>query len=238
MKASRIIVLFLIFLLFEGCSRTNQLANFNVKGSKILIKEHVAHEARTIQFEEHTSQRNDQNKDDNVSEVIEAIADISTGILTSESKKKLQDAVDTESMVSYISGSLAETFETYLDMTFAESMNEGPGFIADITLNSCKLIVSSSSMSVYAKATAEVYDRNTGTLVWENSESKSIPLEDKTGNVISERSVEKFLNALKLNTLKPEELNEVLGNAVSEIGYDMGRTLRNDIAESYRESKK
>lgn len=123
-------------------------------------------------------------------------------------------------------------------MNIVESMDDDPRFIADITLKSCKLIISSSRMSIYAKAVAEVFDRSTGALVWENSESQSISLEDKTGNVATEKSVEKFLNALKLNTLDPEEINDILGNAVSEIGYEMGRTLRSDIAESYKEGKK
>jgi len=238
MKASIYTILFVLILVIVGC-RTNELANFDVKGSNILIKEHVAYEAKTIQFEEKSSKKEDKDKkDDTVSDVIEAIAEISTGILTSEHKQKLQDAVDTESMVQYISSSLAETFETYLDMSIAESMDADPRFIADVTLKSCKLIITSSSMSIYANAKAEVYDRSTGTLVWENSESQSIPLEDKTGKVTTEKSVEKLLNALKLNTLDPEEINNILGSAVSEIGSQMGRTLRDDIAESYKESKK
>jgi hypothetical protein len=237
MKAGIYTISFVLILLIVGC-RTNELANFDVRGSNILIKEHVAYEARTIQFEEHTSSKKDKNKDDTVTDIIEAIAEISTGILTSEHKQKLQAAVDTESMVQYISGSLAETFETYLDMNIVESMDADPRFIADVTLKSCKLIMTSSSMSIYANAKAEVYDRSTGTLVWENSESQSIPLEDKTGNVATEKSVEKFLNALKLNTLDPEDINNVLGSAVSGVGYEMGRTLRDDIAESYKESKK
>lgn len=114
MKARIYTVSFLIILLIIGCSRTNELANYNVKGSNILIKEHVAYGARTIQFEKKSSSKDDKNKDDNLTDVIEAIAEISTGILTSEHKQKLQNAVDTESMVQYISGSLAETFETYL----------------------------------------------------------------------------------------------------------------------------
>ncbi len=230
-------VAFLIFslALIAGCSRTNELARYNVKGSKIIIREHVAYDARTIQFEEITSSSSTKDNQESVSDVIEAIADISSGILTSEAKQRLQQAVDTESMVSYISASLAETFDAYLDMKIVESMNDEPAFITEVTLNSCKLIMSSSSMSIYAKATAEVFDRSTGNLVWENSESETIPIEDKTGNVVNEKAVERFVNAIKLNTLNPEEINEVLGNAVSEVGYEMGRTLRSDIAESYKE---
>jgi hypothetical protein len=235
MKMFKVTFSLLVLIVITACSRTNELANYDVRGSKIIIREHVAYEARTIQFEESTSGRTKKNSDESVSEVIEAIADIGSGILSSDAERKLQQAVDTESMVSYISASLAETFDTYLDMKIVESMNEDPAFIAEVTLQTCKLIISSSSMSIYAKANAEVFDRNTGSLVWENSESESIPLEDKTGTAINEKTVEKFLNAIKLNTLKPEEINEVLGNAVSEIGYEMGRTLRRDIAESNKE---
>lgn len=225
-------------VLIAGCARTNELANYNVRGSNLIIREHVAYEARTIQFEEISSSSTKKDNEESVSDVIEAIAEISSGILSSEARQKLQQAVDTESMVSYISASLAETFDTYLDMKIVESMDEDPAFITEVTLNSCKLILSSSSMSVYAKASAEVFDRSTGNLVWENSESETIPLEDMTGKGVNEKTVEKFLNALKLNTLKPEELNAVLGNAVSEIGYEMGSTLRNDISEAYKEKNK
>lgn len=236
MKTIKVIVSSIVVVLIMSCSRTNELAKYDVKGSNIIIREHIAYEARTIQFEESISGKKG-DREENVSDVIEAIADIGAEILTSETKQKLRDAVDTESMVSYISESLAETFDAYLDMNIVESMDEDPSFITDVTLNSCKLIISSSSMSIYAKATAEIFDRSTGTLVWENSESRSIPLEDRRGNVVNEETVEKFLNALKLNTLKPEEINGVLGNAVSEIGYEMGITLRRDISESYKEKE-
>lgn len=225
-----ILFLFFAVLVFVSCSRTNELAKYNFNNSKIVFKTHVAAEARQIQIET----RESYNKKEGDS-VLDAIASIGSDILSAENHERLTNAVHTEELCNYIADALADAMHSYLNTEEVASFDEDPQFIADVNLTDCKLIVAPNGVSVYVNADARLVDRNTGNIVWENWESRNVPIGETSSNSTNQeesKTVERVFNAIQLAALDEEELNRVVGVAVDDVGYLMAETLREDIVES------
>jgi hypothetical protein len=76
--------------------------------------------------------------------------------------------------------------------------------------------------------------RPTGAIVWENSESHTIPLSETYLAPLGPapvRSGVSIFNAVKLLSLSQEELRTVVARAAMNVGVEIGETLREDIAE-------
>jgi hypothetical protein len=223
----QLLLLSLIMLIFIGC-RTNDLANYELEGKGIIYKDFVNAEARRIQIEE----ANVTNKEDKT--VLGIIADIGSEIATYEDKTRLRNAVRTDELVGYVSSGLEEALVKYLNM---ETDNENPAFIAETTLEECKLIFSENSVSVMLKASSKLIDVPSGKLVWEDTEEQTIPISYSGTSKDDSKVLVRFVNALQLSSLSDAEINQVVGDAADDVGFKMGETLREDIIKARKKKK-
>ena len=104
-------------------------------------------------------------------------------------------------------------------------------------MKKCNLNISQSSVNIYVSSFTRIIDLATATVVWDNTESKSIPMStiistDK--KQFNSQSEEYIFILQKLFSLSEEELNQKIGLAGEYVGGEMGETLRRDVAESHR----
>ena len=224
---------FSVFLIaFAGCSHTNELAKYNVRGQNYLYRDFVSSNAGMIQIvTEDYSAKKDSGQSD-TEKVLSAIASIGSDIISENAKEKLENSVNTQSLVGYISTGLEEALKTYLDAKSVETVDDNPQFIVETTLNECKLIVRKNGTFVNVNAKSVIIDRATGNVVWDNTEVRTIPINTNyTGSKETSSVENKIFNAIQLTSLSEEELNKAVGRAAEEAGYEMGKTLREDVAE-------
>jgi len=102
-------------------------------------------------------------------------------------------------------------------------------------LEEVKLLMSNNSVSLYVHSTASITKRTTGEMVWENSETKTIPLEDNTGNTTKNKSLENVFSAIQLAALDPNQIKKLVEDAADDVGTYMAETLREDVVEANKE---
>jgi hypothetical protein len=175
------------------------------------------------------------NKD--TTDLAETISSIFTDVVSESKKKELINAVDTENLIDNISYGIYDTLETYLNANIIEEDEGNVDFLVENTLRKCNLSISQSAVNINVSSFARIIDLATATVIWDNTESKSIPMSsiisiDK--DQIKSQSEEYIFILQKLFSLSNEELNQKIGLAGEYVGKGMGETLRRDIAESNR----
>lgn len=226
---------FVAAFLISSCSHTNELANYTVMGKAMLYNEKVSPNASQIQITtvSQSNSNDDENKSTAVS-ILEAVASIGADIISEDAKSKLSKNINTADMIHYVTTGLKDVLHTYLEVKEAGSISEKPDFICNIVLENIELRVSSKYINVFTSATGTIIDRSTGSIVWQNTESITKPVKSNYSNGKNTKLEEDAINLLQLTSLKADELNKIIGAAVDDAGYEMGETLRRDIAEMNR----
>lgn len=228
-KLVNFLIVILMLVLLASCAHTNDLAKHNVSGSSMLYKEVVNPEAKTVKIERVSIAT------DGGSSLLDVISAVGSGILTADLEDKLEKAIDTKRLLYSISDNLAEAIHTYLDVSEVESLSDKPDYICNINLEECKLNMSQYGVYIKVEATASIIKRKTGEIVWENSETKFIPLEEYYESTIEDASLESVFNVVQLASLDAEEINQIIDDAASGVGTYMAETLREDVAEAHKQ---
>lgn len=231
LKFKNYLLLPLLFLF--GCSHTNELAKYDLNEKGMLFTERVTSNARRIEI---VSEQEFNKKKDDSDNLLNIVANIGAGILSYDSQKRLADAVNTQTIVQYISEGLQDALKDYLNVVKVESFSENPQFHTETTLEVIKLVVGESGVKVNIQAKAKITDIATGAIVWDNWENKTIPISKNSTPNQKETSstISNMFNAVQLAALSEEELNRAVGLAADDVGYYMVETLRDDILEARR----
>jgi len=131
---------------------------------------------------------------------------------------------------------MCDALETYLDANIIEEKEVKTDFLVENTLKKCDLNFSQSAVNINVSSTTRIIDLATATIIWDNTESKRIPINSilSTGTGKFKSQSEEYIFILqKLFTLSKEELNQKIGLAGEYVGREMGETLRRDITESH-----
>lgn len=232
-----ILTIFVLSTIFiASCGHTNDLAKFDVNGSKILVNEVVKPDARSVKIEMMSTAT--ENNKGVAGAVLDVIANVSTNVLAEDKQKKLQETIDTRKLLYAISDNLQNSLRTYLQVEPVESLDDNPDFICTINLEKCKLLLDQNKVAIYVNATASIVDRMTGQIAWENVESKTIPLSESYGSEIKNSTMESAFNALQLASLDENQINEIVDEAADDVGNYMAETLRDDVAEAHKQRMK
>jgi hypothetical protein len=114
------------------------------------------------------------------------------------------------------------------------SIDENPEFLVETDLTEYEIVSLSAGLFVKAEGNSRMNHRATGTVIWENCESHTVPLSETYLAGIAPAPVASgisIFNAVQLLNLSEEELREVMGRAAMAAGEEIGETLREDIAE-------
>lgn len=229
---SAIFVLAFSILLFWGCSHTNELGKYDVRGKSALFNTNVEPQARTIEITR-TSSSDKDDKKKKKKNVIEAIAEIGTEILSANKESDIKNWVDTYEVVNHISDGLQDALETYVDIKPVTGKKRKPDFIVEMDLTNCELKVNESSVYLNMRCTSKMVERVSGDVVWENYEYVNERLSyDYSSSKKKNRTESNVITALKLASLSEREIDQAIHYAAEEAGRKMAETFREDLSEA------
>jgi hypothetical protein len=227
MKAYRLLLvaLFPMAFLVGACGHTNQLAQYNVVGKTALFRSFSASDAASgISVVESPSKNT----------AVEIIAAIGSAIVSDQSRRKLERAFNGDSVAHGISQGIRNATADYLSVRPVQSMADDPDLIIETELTDCKLVSSSLGIAMQVRGKSRVIDRRSGTIVWDDAESHTIPLSETYLAAIAPKAVSSgvsIFNAVQLLNLEEEELRLVVTTAAVDAGREIGETLREDVAD-------
>jgi hypothetical protein len=234
MKKNSFIILagLITAFIISSCSGTNNLAKYDLYQKNIYFDKSIGPEANKVQIE----YSNDVSKSKKNDGVLESIGNVATSIgqalIEGNTKEKLMNASNPDSVANYISQGVEKTLIQYMNINLINDYRGQYDFIANTLLDELKFVSNSGSMYINVKAICTITCRKDGAVVWENSESENIQLKRYS----SKNSDAKFLKDLgqltDLASLSEDELRLSIKQASQELGRLMGVQLREDISEA------
>jgi hypothetical protein len=225
MKIYRLLPFIPIALLLGACGHTNNLAKYNVAGKSAYFRTIVSGDAASA----FSSVENPAHN--TITEVLAAVGSV---IVTDQAHRKLERAINGDSIARAISNGTQQATSDYLSLHPVQSMADDPDIIVETELTDYRLVSGSLGMAVEVKGESRMIDRRTGRIIWDNSESKTIPLSETYLAALGSRPVRSgvsIFNAVRLLSLSEEEIRQVVDNAATDAGREIGETLREDVAD-------
>ncbi len=224
-------------LLSIGCGHINKLSTVKFKTSVVYSEYKIIGDAARgvvcIGNELANPIINDSSKGV-MRSVINSVGTIGSAIATSSVESKIARSVSPDSLAWSVASAFERSLEMYAAIVPVLSLDEKPDFIAETLLERYEL--SSTQSGVFAKVsiTTRIIERGTGTLIWENSESKTIGLSNLSPAGVHTpigRRIGGIMNMIQILSMSPENVRGVLLAAATEAGRKMGETFREDISE-------
>jgi len=213
------------FLFFSGCTHINELPNYNLKGSKILIKHTVNVNMKGAEV---SIDYNIFSK--NLLEVV--VEGLGAGYVETEVNKKLYNSVNIDSVSMYISNGLKEGLETYLGMIVVINVEEEPDLIFESILDNIKLKSDSYGVYAFISTRGRLIDRKTAKLIWQNDETYSVPFGIILYYYSGDKKIRKatgIINAIRLLQMTEEEIRESVIYIAEEVGKKQCEQFRVDL---------
>jgi hypothetical protein len=227
MRRLNFVFLAIATLLLYSCGSTNNLSDYELNQETVFFDEIVAMTSAQVEII-HNDNTNKSNKSD-----LDVLGEIATSIgkavLTSGAEEKLRKAARPRLVVEDISYGVEQAMIKYLMIVPTKILDMDAKFIVTTTLEELKLLSTTNGVYMRCKATVSITDRQSGGLVWENTESQNIPIRKTYG---SSGSAGTIAQAADLASLSEEELEQAVESASNEVGRLMAETLRSDINEA------
>lgn len=229
---SAIFIIAFSILLIWGCSHTNELGKYDIRGKTAKFDTSVEPMARTITITRSgTTSTKDKDKKKNV---LESIAELGTEIFSASKESDIKDWVDTYEVVDHVSSGLQEALESYVDIKPIDGNRQKPDFIVEMNLTDCELKINESSVYLHLRCTSKMIERVSGNIVWENYENvdERLSYDYVSGKKKKNSTESNVLTALKLASLSEREIDLAIHDAAEEAGRKMAETFREDLSEA------
>jgi len=228
MKKLNSLIILIAAILLYSCGSTNNLSDYKLNQETVFFDELVAMTSAQVEIV-HNNNSNKADKSD-----LDVLGEIATSIgkavLTSGTEEKLRNAAKPRLVVEDISYGVEQAMVKYLMVNPTKVLDMDAKFIVNTTLEELKILSTTNGVYMRCKATVSITDRQTGGLVWENSEAENVPI--RRGNGGSNSAVATIAQAADLASLSEEEMERAVESASNEVGRLMAETLRNDINEA------
>jgi len=219
-------ILAIMSALVIGCGHTNRLSEYPINGKKALFRHYVDPSAPTswVIVESPTSNT-----------IVDIIAGIGSAIASDQARRKLDAAVNGDSVASFLAQGITLATTEYLGIRPVASLADDPDLIIETELDEYKFISASTGLGVHTRGRSRITDRRSGVIVWEDSEGRYVSLTHTFlaplgGRVIS--SGASIFNAVQFFAMSEEEIRSVIGNACVATGREIGDVLREDVSDA------
>ena len=106
-------------------------------------------------------------------------------------------------------------------------------FIIETVIENCQLVTGPSGVKIRVQAFSRIIDRQSGNIVWDDSETQTVPIQRNDGyDKDNSSTLNKVFNAVQLSSLSEKEIQNVVDESAKSAGRMMGETLREDVADS------
>lgn len=228
MKKLNLLLILIAAILMYSCGSTNNLSDYKLNQETVFFDEIVAMTTAQVEIV-HNSNNTKTGKSD-----LDVLGDIATSIgkavLTSSAEEKLRNAAKPRLVVEDISYGVEQAMVKYLMVRPTKVLDMDAKFVVTTTLAELKILSTTNGVYMRCKATVSITDRQTGGLVWENTEAENVPIRSNFGS--SNSAAATIAQAADLASLSEEEMEQAVESASNEVGRLMAETLRNDINEA------
>ena len=207
---------------FVGCGHTNNLAQYDVAGKTASYRAYSSASGSSVAV---------VNSPDDDNTIADIAAIVGTGIMSDQAQKKLQRAINRDSIATSVARGILNSTSDYLGIRQVESNAD---FIIETELTEFKLISGSSGLRARVCAKSRMIDRTSGGLVWEDSEAHTINISNTFPAAFAPdvvRSGASVFNAVQLMNMEDKEIRAVINHAAEQAGREIGETLREDVAD-------
>lgn len=229
----KVISISLLIIFLCACGHTNQISNYVLRGKKAFYITHIAPEARSIEvnIEENSKKEIKKDKSD-----LEKVLEAGSDLLSYQKISSLKEYIDTDNLINNIAYKLEDALITFLDIQTVDRKMDKPSFLVELNLKSCVLNIYKDKSTVSIFATAQIIERETGGLVWENWETYTIPIGEINSHSkkIESSTESKVLTTAQLLTLSKKEVDYYIGQTAEIVGKQMADTFREDYNEAVK----
>jgi len=215
-------------LVLYSCGSTNHLSDYKLNEETVFFEEIVAMTSAQVEII-HNSNTDKTDKSD-----LDVLGEIATSIgkavLTSSAEEKLRNAAKPRLVVEDISYGVEQALVKYLMIKPTKVLDMDARFVVSTTLEELKILSTTNGVYMRCKATVSITDRQTGGLVWENTEAENVPIRNSYSS--SNTTTSTIAQAADLASLSEEEMEQAVESASNEVGRLMAETLRKDINEA------
>lgn len=220
-----ILLLLVLVIAVGGCGHTNNLAKYKVQGGTALFRAYTSGSAGSYAHVQSPA------KDNTILAIISAIG---SGIVSDQGRRKLEEAINRDSIANSVAQGMRQATTDYLSITAVDSISQNPDFIIETEITDFDVVSSSWGLSMHVRAKSRMIDRKSGSIIWDDAESHTIPLTHTFAAAFAPKPVSSaasVYNAVELLSLSEEEIRSVIDQASLQAGREIGETLREDIAD-------
>ena len=226
MKKLYFFLLAAISVLLYSCGSTNNLADYDLRQQTIFFDEIVAMTSAQVEIV-HSNNKQAKTELDVLGEIATSIG---KAVLTNETEAKLREAARPRLVVDDISNGVENALVKYLMVVPSRTLDMDAKFVVTTTLEELKILSTTGGVYMRCKATVTITDRQSGGLVWENTEAENVPIRRSYSS--SNNTAATIAQAADLASLSQEEMEQAVESASNEVGRLMTETLRQDINEA------
>jgi uncharacterized small protein (DUF1192 family) len=227
LKKMNPLVILIAAVLLYSCGSTNNLSDYKLNEETVFFDEIVAMTSAQVEIVHNTNNNTDKSDLDVLGDIA---ASIGKAVLTSGAEEKLRNAAKPRLVVEDISYGVEQALVKYLMIKPTKVLDMDARFIVNTTLEELKILSTTNGVYMRCKATVSITDRQTGGLVWENTEAENVPIRKTYGS--SNTTAATIAQAADLASLSEEEMEQAVESASNEVGRLMAETLRKDISEA------
>ncbi|MCE2503744.1 MAG: hypothetical protein J4G05_06770 [Chlorobi bacterium] len=228
MKAVYLFIgIFLCSFLLISCGHTNNLTQYDIVGKRAFYRAHSSTSGSSKAIV-------DSPDNDNI--VADIVAIIGSGVVSDRARKKLQRAINTDSIANAIADGMRRSASDYLGIREVKSMSDDPDFIVETELTEFRIISTKTGLNARVCAKSRIIDRRSGGVVWENSEGHTINVSNTFSALYGPDAVQfgaSVFNAVQLLDMDEEDIRKFINPTAEEAGRKIGETLREDVAEMH-----
>jgi len=234
MKKIILAVLIIVFvIIIQSCGSTNKLGKYNLSGESILFKTQDNDTEFHADF-------NDSDIDidvESVNVILNFAKSLATQYVTKDVEEKLYKAATPEKAGNVISHELQKTMVKYVNIIPVNNFEKNYNYVVTTYIEDIILKSEGSGIYLSVNARCDMRKRHTAELIWEESESETVPLKSYLDDIDKDDYDENLSDVIMLSelvTLSQEQLNEAVELASKKIGREMVEEFIEDLSDSSR----
>jgi hypothetical protein len=212
--------------IFSACCHTNNLKDFTIMDRTYSYLTEVDAEATKVDL-------NIDSPAPGVHPVVDVLAGVSSGVLSSEASEKLNRAVNPAGIAASISMGFEKVVSTYFHARTIPTPSDHPAFLVNTRLKECSLHSGSGGIELCLKTQLEITDAATAKTVWRNCEESYYPIKQTPAGTVPIPvlgTAISIYNATEFFKLSDKEIQDIILAAAEDSGTSHGKILRHDYA--------
>ena len=165
--------------------------------------------------------------------VVDVLAGVSSGVLSSEASAKLNRAVNPAGIAASVSMGFEKVIAMYFKARPVPAVSDHPAFIVNTRLKECSLRSASGGIELCLKTQVEITDAATGKMAWRNCEESYFPIKSTPAGTVPIPvlgTAISIYNATEFFKLSDKEIQDVILEGAEDSGTSHGKRLRRDYA--------